>query len=249
MRFSMAHRLIQQFLRVTFGCMIVLLVPASVWAQDSTPTTPDLVVTVRDGGGAPLAGLTVQIRAGADTPILAQAISNAQGQAVFATISVSQVRVRVIGTLASGAPLYQPGADAPGIALFLGPPPTTLDLRVDSDGMVLPDPITMIDPVSHGPVIASPAPGPDGNGRIVFPPSATEAARLAPTAAAFATTLPVTSTAPASPAPMAPPLEAGAYSAAPASSTHRWWIVGIGGALVLVVGGLLVLTSHGRRHR
>jgi hypothetical protein len=245
----MINRLTIQLLRMVFGCMVVLLVPAAACAQDSTPTIPDLIVTVRDVRGAPLAGLTVQIRAGADTPALAQVHTDTQGQAVFATIGVSQVRVRVLGTLVSGIPLYQPGADAQGVALFLGPPPTTLDLRVDSDGMVLPDPVTMIDPVPHGPVIATPAPGPDGNGRMVFPTSATEAARPASTVAAFATTLPVTSTAPASLAPMAPPLEAGAYSAAPASATHRWWIVGIGGALVLVVGGLLVLTSHGRRHR
>jgi hypothetical protein len=244
----MINRLLATFLRTLVGCMVVLLVPASVLAQDSTPTTPDLVVTVRDGGGAPLAGLTVQIRAGVDTPILAQALSTAQGQAMFANITVSQVRVRVIGRLASGAQLYQIGADAQGLAVFLGPPPTTLDLRVDSDGMVLPDPVTMIDPVSHGPVIATPAPGPDGNGRIVFPTSATEAARLAPTVAAFATTPPVTSTLPSSLALVAPPVEAGPQSAVSASPTHRWWVVGIGGALVLVVGGLLLLTARGRRH-
>jgi hypothetical protein len=204
-------------------------------------------VTVRDVGGAPLAGLTVQIRAGAETPILAQAVSTAQGQVMFANITVSQVRVRVLGTLASGAQLYQIGADAPGVAVFLGPPPTTLDLRVDSDGMVLPDPITMIDPVSHGPVIASPAPGPDGNDRIVFPTSATDAAPIALTRSAFATMPPVTSTIPTNLAPVAPPVEAGTQSAAPASPTHRWWVVGIGGAVALVMGGLLVLTSRGRR--
>jgi hypothetical protein len=243
----MINRLTIRLLRTLLGCMVVLLVPASVWAQDSTPTTPDLVVTVRDGGGAPLAGLTVQIRTGAETPILAQAVTTAQGQAMFANITVSQVRVRVLGTLASGAQLYQIGADAPGVAVFLGPPPTTLDLRVDSDGMVLPDPITMIDPVSHGPVIASPAPGPDGNGRIVFPPSATDAAPIAPTRGAFATTPPVTSTLPSSLAPVAPPVEAGTQSAAPASPTHHWWGVGIGVAVVLVLAGVLVFRSLGRR--
>jgi hypothetical protein len=243
----MSRRLIHQFLGLLIS-FIVLLVPAAVRAQDSTPTAADLIVTMRDVRGAPLPGVTVQIRAGADTPILAQALSTTQGQAMFANITVSQVRVRVTGVLASGPRLYQPGADAPGVAVFLGPPPTTLDLRVDHDGMVLPDPVTMIDPIPHGPPIATPAPDPDGNGRIVFPTSATYAARLAPTVAAFTTTPPMTSTLPNSLAPMAPPGEAGAYSAAPASPTHRWWVVGIGGALVLVVGGLLVLTSRGRRH-
>src|SRR5205823_3769805 len=139
----MSRRLIHQLLGLLIS-FVVLAIPAAVASQDGPPTIPDLIVTVRDVNDRLLAGLTVQIRAGADTPVLSEARTNAQGQAVFANISVSQVRVRVIGTLASGAHLYQPGADARGVAVFLGPPPTTLDLRVDSDGMVLPDPVTMI---------------------------------------------------------------------------------------------------------
>jgi hypothetical protein len=243
----MINRLVATFLRMLLGCMVLLAVPTAVCAQDSTSTIPDLMVTVRDVRGAPLAGLTVQIRAGADTPILGQAVTNAYGQAVFATISVSQVRVRVIGPLASGAQLYQPGADAPGVALFLGPPPTTLDLRVDTDGMVLPDPVTMIDPLPHGPTIATPAPGPDRNGRMVFPTSATYAARVAPTVAASATTSPMTSPILTSPAPVAPPLEASAGSSAPASAHLLDWVAGISGALALVVCGWLLLTWLGRR--
>jgi len=245
----MINRLAATFLRMLLGCIVVLLVPAAACAQDSTPTTPDLIVTVRDVRGAPLAGLTVQIRAGADTPALAQVHTDAQGQAMFATITVSQVRVRLIGTLASGVQLYQIGADAQGIAVFLGPPPTALDLRVDSDGMVLPDPITMIDPIPHGPSIATPAPGPDRDGRIVFPTSATYAAPVSPTVAASASTSSMTSTTPTSPLPVAPPPEASAESAAPASAHLLDWGVGIGGAVALVVGGLLVLTARGRRHR
>jgi hypothetical protein len=243
----MINRLAILLLRMVFGCMGVLLVPASVWAQDSTPTTPELIVTVRDGGGVPLAGLTVQIRAGADTPALAQVRTDTQGQAVFATISVSKVRVRVLGTLVSGAQLYQIGADAQGVAVFLGPPPTTLDLRVDSDGMVLPDPVTMIDPVPHGPVIATPAADSDRNGRIVFPTSATYAARLGPTVAASASPSPMTSTSSSSSAPLAPQPEASAESAALASTRLHWWGVGITGAVVVIVGSLLLIGSFGRR--
>jgi uncharacterized membrane protein YdcZ (DUF606 family) len=245
--FTMSRRLIPHFLGLLIS-FIVLLVPTAVCAQESTPTTPDLIVTVRDVRGAPLAGLTMQIRTGVDTPILAQAVSNAQGQVVFTTISVSQVRVRVLGTLASGAKLYQIGADAPGVAVFLGPPPTTLDLRVDADGMVLPDPVTMIDPVPYGLVIATPAPSPDPDGRIVFPTSATYTAPVAPTVAAAATMSSMTSTSPASPAPVAPPPEASADSSASASAHRLDLIVGITGAVVLVGGGLLILTSRGRRH-
>ena len=242
----MSRQLIHHFLGLLIS-FSVLLVPTAVCAQESTPTAADLIVTIRDVRGAPLTGVTVQIRAGADTPILAQALSTAQGQAIFANITVSQVRVRVLGTLASGAELYQIGADAHGVAVFLGPPPTTLDLRVDSDGMVLPDPITMIDPVPYGPAIATPVPGPDRDGRILFPTSATHAARLAPTVAAFITTPPVISTLPSSPAPMAPSVEAGAENSAPASAHLLNWGVGIAGAVVVVAAGLLLIRSLGRR--
>jgi hypothetical protein len=225
----------------------VLLVPPAVSAQESTPTAADLIVTVSNVRGAPLAGLTVQIRAGADTPVLSEARTDARGQAVFANISVSQVRVRVLGTLASRMPLYQPGTDAQGVALFLGPPPTTLDLRVDSDGMVLPDPVTMIEPIPHGLVIATSAPSPSPDGRIVFPTSATYAARVAPTVAAGATTSPMTSTRPASPLGVAPPPAASADSSVPASAHLLDWGVGITSAVVVVVGGLLLIRSLGRR--
>ena len=180
-------------------------------------------------------------------PVLSAARTDAQGQAMFANIRLSQVRVRVIGTLASGVQLYQIGADAPGVAVFLGPPPTTLDLRVDADGMVLPDPVTMINPIPHGPVIATSAPSPDPDGRMVFPTSATYVAHVAPTVAASATTSPMTSTLLTSPAPVAPPLEASANSSAPVSAYLLDWVVGITGAVVLVGGGLLLITSLGRR--
>jgi hypothetical protein len=233
MQAHIIHRLRYRFLRVLIGCMLVLAVPAAVSAQDSTPTTPDLIVTVRDVSGAALPNLLVQIHAGADTPVLAQARTDAQGQVTFTGISVSQLRVRVSGTLVSGAHLYQPGADAQGIALFLGPPPTTLDLRVDTDGMVLPDPTTMIDPVPNGPAIASGAPGPDGNGRIVFPTSATYAPRVAPIAAAPGTAAPLTSALPTSPAPDSPSL--------------LEWLLGSIAAIVFVGGGLLLIMFLGRR--
>src|SRR5256885_1664236 len=69
----MIDRLRYRFLRLLISCMLVLAVPAAVAAQDSTPTTPDLIVTVRDVSGAALPNLMVQIHAGADTPMLVQA--------------------------------------------------------------------------------------------------------------------------------------------------------------------------------
>jgi hypothetical protein len=239
----MIDRLLYQFLRVLISCMVALAFPVAVSAQDSTPTTPDLIVTVRDVSGAPLPGLTVQLHATSDTPVLSAARTDAQGQASFGNISVSQVRVRVSGTLPTGVQLAQPGEDAQGIAVFLGPPPTTLDLRVDADGMVLPDPLTIIDPVPNGPLIATPAPGPEGNGRIVFPTSATYAPRVPTTAAASIPTSPMTSTHPTS---MASPA-AGAEDAAPAAPTLLDWAAQISGALAFAVACLVLITSLGRR--
>jgi hypothetical protein len=84
----MSSRLLHQLLGLLI-CFVVLAIPAAVAAQASTPVTPDLIVTLRDARGAPLPGLTVQIHAGADTPILSEARTNMQGQAVFTAISVS----------------------------------------------------------------------------------------------------------------------------------------------------------------
>jgi hypothetical protein len=191
--------------------------------------------------------LTVQIRAGADSPIVAQEVTNAQGQALFAAISVGQVRVRVTGTLASGERLYQPGLDASGIALFLGPPPTTLDLRVDPDGSVLPDPVTMIDPIPNGPSIATPASDPARNGRIDFPTSSTYVPPVATSGAASASTSPVTSAHPSSPALVAPPADVDEEHFTPTSASLLEWLVGVTGALALVVCSLLLIRLLGRR--
>ena len=89
MRVLMSHRLIQPFLRVLLGCMVMLLVPRAVSAQDSTPIAADLIVTVRDVQGAPLAGLTVQIRAGADTiHIVFDTERNDQGRQLVTAVAV-----------------------------------------------------------------------------------------------------------------------------------------------------------------
>ncbi len=132
--------------------LLALLAPQMTLAQSNAP---DLVVTVRDAAGAPVAGLTVQVQAAADGPILAHGVTDAHGQATFASLTVNQVRVTVSGALPDGTPLVQPGRDAAGIVLFLGPPPTRLDLRVDPHGLIQPDPVTMIDPLPNGPAIAT----------------------------------------------------------------------------------------------
>ncbi|MFO7171065.1 MAG: hypothetical protein DIU80_023810, partial [Chloroflexota bacterium] len=68
----------------------------------------------------------------------------ADGRAAFETLGASRVRVAVAGALPNGLRLYQPGEDAAG-ALVLALP-AVLDLRVELDGLVLPDPATMVIP-------------------------------------------------------------------------------------------------------
>src|SRR3954454_14223750 len=55
---AMINRLAAIFLHMLLVCQVVLPVPTAVWTQESQPTNPDLIVAVRDGGGALLPGLT-----------------------------------------------------------------------------------------------------------------------------------------------------------------------------------------------
>jgi hypothetical protein len=110
------------------------------WAQTQPP---DLIVTLHDVVGAPLAGVTVIIRDAGASHTLAQAVTDTKGAATFANLMESQVRVVVVGTLPNGTKLYQPGNDAAGISLLRSTLPFTLALRSAADGMIVPDPATM----------------------------------------------------------------------------------------------------------
>ena len=72
------------------------------------------------------------------------------------------VRVAVDGQPRGGPRLYQLGNDAQGVRVDLGqaPQPATLDLRVERDGLVLPDPGTMLTLEEGGPLIAETEPIP-----------------------------------------------------------------------------------------
>jgi hypothetical protein len=113
--------------------------PAPAFAQE----TPDLVVSLRDERGAGVA-VTVIVRDGAGRRDLARATTGADGVTTFAALPISEVRVAVDGALPGGAALYQPGDDARGIRVWLDSGATRLDLRAAPDGMVQPDPATMI---------------------------------------------------------------------------------------------------------
>lgn len=126
-------------------CWLVLLIgigwlgiPRSSWAAE--PATARVIVTIRDAGGHGVAAVEVHILA--DTHHLATATTDATGTAVFDRLPQTTVQVVVHGRLASGTPLIQRGADAAGIQLFVQPQ-TRLDLRVEPDGTLIPDPVTM----------------------------------------------------------------------------------------------------------
>jgi MYXO-CTERM domain-containing protein len=112
-----------------------------------------LTVTVRDGAGQPVAAITVLVRS-LEGVVLARRQTDDQGQARF-TLLPATVLVQVSGQPRSGPPLYQVGNDATGVLLTLDPGgnPTVFDLRVEPDGMVLPDPLTMIDLQEGGPTV------------------------------------------------------------------------------------------------
>jgi hypothetical protein len=112
-----------------------------------------LTVTLRDGAGQPVPAITVLVRS-PEGVVLARQQTDAGGQARF-TLLPATVLVQVSGQPRSGPPLYQVGNDAGGVQTQLDPSgaPTVLDLRVEPDGMVLPDPLTMIDLQEGGPTV------------------------------------------------------------------------------------------------
>jgi hypothetical protein len=176
--------------------------------------------------------------------VLAQGATDAQGQAQFAGLINNQVRVVVAGVLPNGARLVQPGQDAHGIAVLLGPPPAHLELRVTADGMVIPDPASMLEPVPSGTPSATVAADVEYDGRIVFPTSST-----------FAPSSPrppvpdASATGAAVPTPVdLPDGLAGAAEAAPSIPAS---LIGLGWALAtfVVTVGVLVVRSALRRRR
>jgi hypothetical protein len=112
---------------------------------------PDLLVTIRDGQDQGMAGVMVLVRDESGQHELARLRTDERGQARFTGLTEQEVRVAVQGQLPDGTPLIQMGMDAEGIMLILGAPPTMLDLRVEPNGTVLPDPVTMIVP-EHNPI-------------------------------------------------------------------------------------------------
>jgi hypothetical protein len=135
--------------------VISALPPAVAAAQAHT-----LRVTIRDTGGRGLAGIVVVVRS-EEGQELARQPSDAVGMASFAELP-GVVRVGVEGQARGGPPLYQLGDDALGVRVDLGQAEEQagLNLRVERDGLTLPDPATMLTLEEGGPVVVETEPVP-----------------------------------------------------------------------------------------
>lgn len=209
-------------MRTSFALLTFLfwLAPAMAIAQ----AQPELVVTLRDGNGQGVAGVTVSIRDQVGHEVFSGA-TDAQGQVALEHIPAPELRVAVSGTV-GGVNLVQLGDDAEGVQIYAAAPPVMLDLRIDAGGMVLPDPATMIQPE---PVEVPTAP--IGAASTV---AATTSAAALPTAALPATTAATTSgSGPAS-------------AAQQESASGQGVIIGLI-AIAVVLAGIVLILMHERR--
>lgn len=132
-----------RFLTLTLWLSLgLLLVPSAALAQGFPP---DLIVRIRDANDTGIGGITVIVRDQASSREVGRTTTDGEGRAEFVGIEEPAVRVFIQGQ-AAGIALYQPGEDAEGVRLSFETRPAQLDLRIEADGMVLPDPETMIDP-------------------------------------------------------------------------------------------------------
>ena len=198
---------------------------------------PDLVVTVRDATGAGVANVVIDVRDADEGTSVARVLTDATGTARFPAVPVSAVRVAVQGTIQGGIVLKQPGEDAAGIAFYLGARSNRLDLRVEADGSVLPDPQTMLAPDVGLDDGATPA--------TVTQSSATTAiaASLVPTASVF----PTASQATVAPPTVAPvfPVDSNDTPIADVPVPFGWLIVVVLGGGLIAVLVLFVLPRRG----
>lgn len=135
--------------------LLCLLLPSQLFAQSY-----ELRVTLHDSSGRALVGVTIIVRDEAGQE-LTRATTDANGAASFAELP-AVVRVAVNGQMRGGPQLYQLGGDAQGVRLDLGQGSgsAVLDLRVERDGLVLPDPATMLSLEEGGPVVEDTIPIP-----------------------------------------------------------------------------------------
>jgi hypothetical protein len=157
--------------------LVLLALPGQVGAQAYS-----LHVTLWDVRGGALPGVTVIVR-NADGQELTRQVTDSDGAASFDALS-GVVRVAIDGQPRGGPRLYQLGDDARGVRLDLDQAglPLTLNLRAERDGLVLPDPATMLSLEEGGPLlvdgtsiptaaVATPAPLPTARRTAITPDS------------------------------------------------------------------------------
>lgn len=217
---------------------LLLVVTAELTRAQDAP--PALVVRLREISGGGVADVTIIVTDQSGTTVLDRATTDATGTATFGPLPAADIRVRVEGRLADGTQLVQPGADAAGIAVILGAPPVTLELRSEADGTVLPDPATALalEPGIEAPLVtADPAqvpPAPPAAVARAATVSPFPTAPLANTVAAFPPAPPASAAAPTPPASLP---ASSATTPAEAPAAPRWL-----GLLLLGVLGLALVT-------
>jgi hypothetical protein len=147
----MDGRSLFQLMPLVLTCVLAgigALLPALVTGQ-----AHNLRVTIHDPDDRALAGVTIVLRAESGEE-LARQTTDAAGTASFDDLPAI-VRVRVEGQPRSGPHFYQLGADAQGIrmALVANTRVVELNLRVERDGLVLPDPATEVVREEGGPLV------------------------------------------------------------------------------------------------
>ncbi len=119
-----------------------------------------LRVSLHDVDNRPLPNITVSVR-NEEGEELTRALTGEEGTATFAGLP-TVVRVAIEGQARGGPALFQLGDDAQGVRLDLAQEGeiSSLDLRVERDGLVLPDPATMITREEGGPNVGEASPIP-----------------------------------------------------------------------------------------
>jgi hypothetical protein len=149
---STPHRYLASLLaaHLLLAVAVFAMLPALALAQGY-----ELRVSIHDASGQPLAGVALRVRDERGIE-LAHALTNATGTASFRDLP-AVVRVAVDGQPPNGPQLFQLGDDVSGVRMDLsqaiGVP--VLDLGVERDGLVLPDPRTMMSLEEGGPTVAA----------------------------------------------------------------------------------------------
>lgn len=119
------------------------LAPGSACARAAAHT---LTVSIRDRSGVGVSGVFVAIYDPVGAGELARGQTDSDGVAQILALPAGALRVMVAGQLADGTPLALRGDDSRGIWVWVEGASARLDLRVEADGGLTPDPATMISP-------------------------------------------------------------------------------------------------------